>query len=125
MSGTPRFKLYDGDGRYLAATKHVEDAAILLGAWGSGTIRDGDWSRRIVFTQDTDCDAAESYDRVCDFVNLRCARWLVELHEKRVAEVRAAEHYERQEIDLKAAEGRLEAAQLALRLAKATFEAHE
>jgi hypothetical protein len=42
MAGTPRFKVFDAAGEYLAATKRPEEAAAVVAFLGHGAeIRDG------------------------------------------------------------------------------------
>ena len=68
MAGSPRFKVFNPAGEYIASTKHVEDAAaIIAGCYGEGAkIKD---SGRIVWHEGhEDCPAFESYDRVAEVV---------------------------------------------------------
>lgn len=63
MAATPRWKVYNRDGEYIAACKYPEDAAVLVAVQGDGaTIRLG--HRVVVFEQGADGDAGESYDQV-------------------------------------------------------------
>lgn len=74
MSGTPRWKVYDGDGLYVAACRYIEDAAAVVGGHDDGsTIRDGAHNRRIVWREGKDGHAADSYDDVAATVNMRVA----------------------------------------------------
>jgi len=61
-------------GEYIAATKHVEDAAILVAANGNGsTIRDGHGKADIRWAEGSEeFPAGESYDRVHEVVMQRC-----------------------------------------------------
>lgn len=74
MAATPRWKVFNSSGEYIAATKHVEDAAILVAANGNGsTIRDGHTKADIRWTEGSeDFPAGESYDRVSIRVMQRC-----------------------------------------------------
>ena len=61
MASSPAWKVYDSEGTYKAACKEIEAAACLLAFYGDGsTIRHQ--HGRILFTQGSDGDAAESYD---------------------------------------------------------------
>jgi hypothetical protein len=66
MAGTPRWKLYNPQGGYVAACKHLEDAACLVALYGTGaTIRDGHSKADVVWTEGAEAfPAGESYDRV-------------------------------------------------------------
>lgn len=70
MSGTPRFKLYDPDGSYVAAFKYPEDAAVLLGVYGAGAKLRDRWSNsRVVWREGEELTgAADSYDTVAEIV---------------------------------------------------------
>jgi len=71
MGTTPRFKVYSPLNAYVAACKHVEDAAALVSIYGDGaTIRDGATSsRRTVWTEGRETiSAGESYDTVASTV---------------------------------------------------------
>jgi hypothetical protein len=64
MAAAPRWKVYSADGEYLAACKHVEDAAAIVSLRGDGaTIRDG--HSRAVWTEGAEQTRAyDSYDLV-------------------------------------------------------------
>ena len=74
MAATPRWKVYNADGEYIAATKHVEDAAALVALNGNGsTIRDGHSKKDIRWMEGTETfPAGESYDRVAISIFNRC-----------------------------------------------------
>ena len=64
MAATPRFKVYNRDGEYIAATRYPDDAAVLAGARGEGTtvrllhgVRDTVWREGA-----EEFSASESYD---------------------------------------------------------------
>lgn len=64
MAASPDWKVYDADKKYRAATKDVEDAAVLVAFYGDGaTIRYG--HDFVVWTEGKEFQpAAESYDFV-------------------------------------------------------------
>lgn len=66
MAATPRYKIYNADGEYVAACKYIEESAMLVGLLGDGTtIRDGHEKKYIVWHEGKqDQSAAESYDYV-------------------------------------------------------------
>lgn len=66
MAGTPRYKVYDADGTYIAATKEVEHAAMLLAGLNSSgaTIRDGHRRADVLWTDGVDGVAGDSFDEV-------------------------------------------------------------
>lgn len=79
MAGTPRFKIFNPQKQYIAACKHLEDAAALAALNGNGaTIRDG--HSLVVWKEGfEEFSAAESYDRVAEIAweriktdNLKC-----------------------------------------------------
>jgi len=59
---SPKYKVYDNDGQYVASCKHLEDAAILVGIGypDRGTVRLG--HGRTLWTNGVDGNASESYD---------------------------------------------------------------
>ena len=71
MGSTPRFKVYDADGVYQAATKRPEEAGAVVSLLGNGaTIRDG--HSYTVWTEGMEpCSASESYDVVAETVYSR------------------------------------------------------
>ena len=82
MARSPEWKVYDSGGEYIAACKHVEDAAALVAFRGVGsTIRLG--HGMIMWTEGPDGEAGESYDRVVEQVAER-----VELHHAALRERR-------------------------------------
>ncbi len=72
MPATPRFKIYD-HGKYEAAVKHAESAAMLVACLGEGSdIRDGHAVRDIVWREGAErFSAAESYDGVAEVIHRR------------------------------------------------------
>lgn len=63
MASSPVWKVYDSTGEYVASTKEIAGAALLMSLYGEGsTIRHA--HRRVVWTEGVDGEGAESYDRV-------------------------------------------------------------
>lgn len=62
---TPEFKVFDAQGEYQAAVRHIEDAAVLVASWSGGTIR---WGHSvIVWTEGGETQpAGESFDFVVE-----------------------------------------------------------
>ncbi len=76
MAAAPRWKVYDETGRYMAATKDAESAAMLLACWDRDgmTIRDGHAKSDTVFTLGADePQPGESYDGVAEVCHHRAA----------------------------------------------------
>jgi len=72
MATTPRFKVYNPSGEYVAAVKHPEDGAAICAAYGPGSqIRDG--HKRVVYEDGKDGDAGNSYDEAAAVVLSRIA----------------------------------------------------
>jgi hypothetical protein len=74
MASSPRFKVYDADNQYIAATKGPEAAAaIIAGIGGIGwTIRDGHSIHNICWKEGSEeVEAGESYDIVARAVYSR------------------------------------------------------
>jgi hypothetical protein len=66
MAASPRYKLFNAQGVYLASSKHPELLAACIGLLGTGaTIRDGRNLKRTLWTEGTDGIGYESYDAVC------------------------------------------------------------
>jgi len=66
MAASPRWKVFNPQGEYVASCKHVEDAAAIVSSYGEGaTIRDGYTTRSIMWTEGKEKQpAGESYDFV-------------------------------------------------------------
>lgn len=65
MTESPRFKVYNADGMYIAACRHIEDAAAVVALHGDGaTIRDGHPRTRTVWLEGRDGKAGDSFDVV-------------------------------------------------------------
>jgi hypothetical protein len=74
MAASPKFKVYDATGTYLAACKEVEAAAAVVSLYGDGsTIRTGHSKRHTVWTEGADGEAGDSYDEVVEVVAERTA----------------------------------------------------
>jgi hypothetical protein len=80
MAGSPTWKVYNATGEYIAACKHVEDAAALCALNGDGTtIRSGHAKSWTVWTEGAESQpAGESYDHVAELAAFRAA----DLHTK-------------------------------------------
>ncbi len=76
MAKTPDFKVYDASGVYQASVKEPEaGAALLSGLYPGGTIRLGHSKKFIVYTDEIDGDAGNSFDEVADVVWERLQNW--------------------------------------------------
>jgi hypothetical protein len=71
MASTPRLKVYNREGGYVASFKHAEDAAILIAGLGEESqIRDG--HKFVVWHEGHEIQPAmESYDTVAECVYAR------------------------------------------------------
>ena len=67
MAASPRFKVYNPQGEYIASCKHIVDAAAIVSIYGDGArIKDGG---RIVWAEGREeFSAGESYDQVAEVV---------------------------------------------------------
>ena len=75
MAASPKWKVYSPENEYVAACKHVEDAAAVVALRGDGaTIREGHTKATIVWIEGTDGHAGDSYDAVVDRVSAVCER---------------------------------------------------
>ena len=61
MGASPQFKIYNKKGEYIASTKYADDAAVLVAARGSGTVRIGHSKKDILY--DEEIDFTDSYDK--------------------------------------------------------------
>lgn len=73
MAQSPKWKVFDADGRYQAACKEIEAAAALMGFYGEGaTIRFDHAKSATVWTEGLESQSAmESYDYVADVADDR------------------------------------------------------
>lgn len=64
MSGSPKYKVYNPQGEYIASCKHLEDAACLAGMYGSGaSIREGHAAKDVIWREgQEEFSASDSYD---------------------------------------------------------------
>jgi len=73
MAASPRFKVYNPEGDYIAACKHAEDAAALVALYGAGATIRLDHTR-VMWREGAEVrEAGESYDFVAQTVADRCA----------------------------------------------------
>ena len=73
MAATPKFKVYNPSGEYVAACKHVEDAAAIVALYGHGSRIYDQFHRRVLWDEGHEkCPAGESYDIVAEVVYGRC-----------------------------------------------------
>ncbi|TXH10354.1 MAG: hypothetical protein E6R03_15580 [Hyphomicrobiaceae bacterium] len=70
MAASPPFKIFNPCGEYVASCKHVEDAAMILAAYGDGAkLRHSGYGRRVLWNEGAeDQPASESYDHVATVV---------------------------------------------------------
>src|SRR5262245_6449748 len=81
MADRPNWKCYQS-GKYLAACKHAEDAAILVAAWGSsGEVR---WSHRFIVWREgkEEFSAGESFDRAAEVMHERLKQLQAEAYQR-------------------------------------------
>lgn len=73
MAATPRYKIYSGTGEYIAAIKHLEDAAAFVGIIGKGaTVRQGHSPRDVIWAEGAEeSSASESYDWAAEVMRSR------------------------------------------------------
>ena len=68
MAASPRYKVFNPAGKYVASCVHCEDAAAIVAAYGEGAeIRTGHAKRDTIFREFLDGDntvSGESYDAV-------------------------------------------------------------
>jgi len=78
MAGSPDWKVYDKNGKYIAACKEPSDAAALVALYGNGaTLRYG--HRLILWTEGAESqNANNSYDYVAVTVQDRLYKWQLE-----------------------------------------------
>lgn len=81
MAKTPEWKVHNPSGDYVAACKHLEDAACLVALYGNGATIRNPWTghSKALWREGAEAfPAGESYDRVAMVVDARC-------HNKEVA----------------------------------------
>jgi len=70
MARSPNWKVYNPQGDYVAACKHLEDAACLAGLYGHGaTVRSGHAYKDCIWKEGhEEFSASESFDRAADLM---------------------------------------------------------
>jgi len=69
MSSSPKYKVFNAVGEYVACCKHVEDAAAIIASYGDGaSIRTGHAKKDTVYVNGVDGNAGDSYDAVARHV---------------------------------------------------------
>ena len=72
MAATPRLKVHNPDGEYIASCKHYEDAACLVASYGTGAvIKHADLGRgnQVIWREGSErVAAAESYDEAAQIM---------------------------------------------------------
>ena len=75
MAATPRLKVHNPNGEYIASCKHYEDAACLVASYGSGAfVKHADLSRRndVIWREGSEIiGAGESYDEAALIMRTR------------------------------------------------------
>lgn len=77
MAATPRLKVHNPNGEYIASCKHYEDAACLIAMYGEGaTVRHADIGSRdkrdVIWREGAERIAAgDSYDEAADIMRSR------------------------------------------------------
>lgn len=75
MAATPRLKIHNPQGEYIASCKYYEDAAALVGLYGAGSVvRHADISgaRATIWREGSEeISASESYDSARDIMRAR------------------------------------------------------
>lgn len=72
MAASPKWKVFDRQGAYVASCKEIAAAACLMGFYGDGaTIRAGHDKSSTVWTEGADGRAADSYDAVAELAATR------------------------------------------------------
>lgn len=82
---SPLFKVYIGN-EYVAACKHAEHAAAVVGASGTGTVRAGHAKRDTLWTEgEEEFSASESWDGAADIILRRLQEKRAQYHAKGAA----------------------------------------
>lgn len=67
MGASPSIKVFDSEGKYIAACHYYEDAAAIIAARDSGQIRWSHSPKHILWNENHETQkAAESYDHVAE-----------------------------------------------------------
>ena len=86
MGQTPKLKVFNARGEYVAAVKFPEDGAAILAAYGPGsTLRLGHAKETTLYTDGLDGDAGQSYDDVAAFVNAKLNALAAQVEARRIA----------------------------------------
>lgn len=77
MAGSPKWKVFNPQGKYVASCLHIEDAAAIISAYGEGaTLRWGHRKCDTFWIEGEECaEAGDSYDRVARIVGKRFDAW--------------------------------------------------
>jgi len=91
MAGSPKWKVYDAAGQYVASCKEPEAGAVLVSFYGNGsTIRSGHSKSQIVWIEGSETlPASQSYDNVAITCFTRADLMSARMNEQRI---RDAEH---------------------------------
>jgi hypothetical protein len=72
MAASPKYKVYNPAGEYVACCKHAEDAACLVALYGIGaSIRLGHAKVLTLYCEDDQLLASQSYDEVAERVHAK------------------------------------------------------
>lgn len=73
MAASPRFKIFNPQGGYIASCVHLEDAAALAALYGDGAqVRDGHQKQYTLWTEGAEqISAGESYDMAAAIMQSR------------------------------------------------------
>lgn len=75
MASSPKWKVYDPNGDYMASTKEIAGSALLMSLYGEGSTIRYD-HRTIVWTEGADGEAAQSYDGTAEVIASRLPQWV-------------------------------------------------
>ena len=77
MAASPNLKVFDANGKYMAACHEMEAAASLAAFYGAGsTVRYGHSKRLILWTEGQDGEASESLDAATEVMYKRIEQHL-------------------------------------------------
>lgn len=77
MAASPRFKVHNPQGEYIASCKHGEDAAALVALYGDGAKIKDSHTGIVVWKEGAEAfPAGESYDGVCNTMAERADAWI-------------------------------------------------
>lgn len=71
MAGSPSFKVYNRDNKYIAACKHVEDAVALCFVNGDGTSIKYEHGKKVWVEGENPIASNEGYDAVASIIHTR------------------------------------------------------